>query len=154
MNKTAHDEKKPDVNNYGLLHHNVFIVWKPEYNLGIHIVDEHHRGIVSTINSLYYGMQHKHGASLLKPITDMVYDYTRIHFEVEEYFLDKCNFPGIKGHRFLHTELMDELQKVGRQSILHRDPYEFMDFLKQWWIDHICDKDRLFRDYLVNNVRL
>ena len=30
------------------------IVWRPEYELGIHIVDEHHRGILTATNSLYY----------------------------------------------------------------------------------------------------
>jgi hemerythrin len=32
---------------------------------------------------------------------------------------------------------------------LDKDPYPFMDFLKNWWIDHICNEDLIFRDYLV-----
>ena len=149
MRKTAHDEEKAKATRHGLLNHNVLIVWKPEYELGIRIIDEHHRGIVTTINSLYYGMQNNHGGSMLTPITGMVYDYTRVHFDIEEHFLDVCGFPDANNHHLLHEELMGKLSKVGKESISHRDPYQFMEFLKKWWIYHICEKDRLFRDYLL-----
>jgi hemerythrin len=131
-----------------MLHHNLFIAWRPEYDLGIRVIDEQHRGIVSTINSLYYGMQTKHGESMLVPIADMVFDYTRIHFEVEEEFLKVLDYPNVNEHCLLHDGLTCELSNIGRKSILHRDPHEFMDFLKRWWLEHICEKDRLFRDYI------
>ena len=142
-----HEEK--NATHHALLRHNVLIVWKPEYDLGIRIIDEQHRGIVTTINSLYYGMQNNHTGNMLSPIIGMIYDYTRIHFEIEETFLEVCGFPKADNHRALHSELMGELSKTGKESISHRDPYQFMAFLKKWWIHHICDKDRLFRDYLL-----
>ena len=133
---------------HSLLEHNIFIVWKPEYDLGIPIIDEQHRGIVSTINSLYFGMQNKHGESMLAPIIGMIHEYTRIHFDIEEDFLKKCEFPMAGRHRELHSELTAALSAIGKDSISHRDPYEFMDFLKKWWVDHICHKDREFLNYL------
>ena len=149
MKKTMHNEEKVNPIPHSLLHHNIFIVWKPGYELGIPVVDEQHRGIVSTINSLYYGMQHKHGESMLMPIADMVYDYTRIHFEIEEDFLVKCKFPGADSHQLAHKELIDELHQFRRVSILKKDSLQFIGFLKKWWVDHICDKDWQFRDYLL-----
>ncbi|MDR0496438.1 MAG: hemerythrin family protein [Treponema sp.] len=141
------DEKTSSVW-FSSLHHNVLIIWQPEYDLGIPIVDEQHRGIVSTINSLYYGMQHKHGENLLRPVIGMVDDYTRIHFEIEEDFLKKCGFPGLKRHHDLHSELSESLTKVGKKSLFDQDPQGFLNFLKKWWNDHILDEDRAFRDYL------
>ncbi len=53
-----------------LLNHNVFIVWEDKYNVGIPIIDEQHRGIVTTINSLHFGIQHDY-------YTDIItFDYT------------------------------------------------------------------------------
>ena len=144
-----HSEEKANTIPQHLLHHGILIVWKPGYELGIQIIDEQHRGIVSIINSLFYGMTHKHGQSMLLPIADMVYDYTRIHFEIEEDFLKKCHFPSIDNHESLHKDLIDELHQFRRVNILKKDPFQFMDFLKKWWIDHICDKDWQFRDYLL-----
>jgi hemerythrin len=102
---------------HNLFDHNVLIVWKPEFELGIPVVDEQHRGIVSTINSFYYGMQNQHGEDMLLPVIGMINDYTRIHFNVEEDFLKKCNFPELKHHQELHNELIHTLSSVGTKSI-------------------------------------
>jgi len=133
-----------------MLNHNILIVWEPTYNLGIPIVDEQHRGIVSTINSLCYGIQNKHGNEILKPVIGMVAEYTRIHFEIEEDFLKKCGYPNLENHRILHKELTSALSHTSKDSIWNKDPQEFLDFLKKWWINHICKEDRVFSQYVHN----
>ena len=130
---------------------NIFIVWKPEYNLGIPIIDEQHRGIVSTINSLHYAMQHKLGENMLLPIINMVREYTHIHFDVEEDLLKKDGFPGLAYHRSLHQELIGELAHIGQKCLEDHDPYHFLEFLKNWWIKHICDKDRVYLNHRRKN---
>jgi len=135
--------------NDGSLEHNLFIVWLPEYNLGIPIIDEQHRGIVTTINSLFYAMQNKHGENVLKSVVNMVNEYTHIHFDVEESFMRKRGFTDFKRHQKWHDELRYKLSNVGNKSLWEHNPHEFLDFLKNWWIDHICEKDKIFRDYLL-----
>ena len=130
--------------------HNIFIIWKPEYSLGIPIIDEQHRGIVSTINSLHYSMQNNYVKEILTPIIDMMYDYTRIHFHIEESFLEKIDYPNAATHKALHRELSLRLESMGSHSILDRDPYLFLDFLKNWWINHICKEDLIYRNYFVS----
>jgi hemerythrin len=132
-----------------LINHDLFIVWKPEYELKIPIVDEQHRGIVSTINSLFYGMQNSHGEHLLRPIIGMVKEYTAIHFQTEEEFLRQHNYPKLKAHQALHNELTQELDIVGSKSLWDKNPYEFLEFLKEWWHNHICKKDYEFQEYLL-----
>ena len=135
---------------HSLLNHNILIVWKPAYNLGIQIVDEQHRGIVSTINSLCYAIQNKQGNQMLHPVINMVTEYTRIHFEIEEDFLEKCGYPDLEKHRTLHKELTGALSQTSKNSIWNRDPQEFLLFLKEWWTNHICKEDHVFSQYLSN----
>jgi len=130
---------------HSLLNHNLLIVWQPSYNLGIPVIDEHHRGIVSTINSLCYAIQHKHGNQMLKPVIRMVTEYTRIHFEIEEDFHRKCGYPDFEKHCELHKELTQALSQDG---LWNRDPQQFLIFLKDWWINHICKEDLAFSQYL------
>ena len=137
---------------YKLFNYDLLIVWKPEYELGIPIIDEQHRGIVTTINSLYYGMQHNYGKEILAPIADMVYNYTRIHFQTEESFLKKIDFPNAEKHHDLHRALSSKLAEVERDSLLNSDPYEFMNFLRSWWINHICKEDLIYRDYFLSSL--
>ena len=129
--------------------HLIYIAWKPEYNLGIPIIDEQHRGIVSIINSLYYGMQHTYMQGFLAPIVDMLHNYTRIHFQIEEHFLEQSDYPDLKNHIILHQELIAKLDEVGRKSLLEGDPYQLMVFLKNWWLHHICEVDMQYKDHII-----
>jgi hemerythrin len=148
MEKNIQSEEKKTGTHRVMLEHNVFIIWKPEYNLGIPIIDEQHRGIVSTINSLHFGMQNNYVKNILTPIIDMMNDYTRIHFQIEESFLEAIDFPSAKRHHDLHCDLSSKLSNTGRHSMMDKDPRQFMDFLKNWWINHICSEDLIFRNYL------
>ena len=143
------EEMKNCLARHTSLNHSILIAWKPGYDLGIPIVDEQHRGIVSIINSLYYGMQNKCSDNMLTPAVSMVREYTHIHFNLEEDFLEKCKFPNLKYHHELHQEMIDSLSIVGKESQWNRDPYQFMNFLKSWWLNHICDEDRVFLDYIL-----
>ena len=138
---------------YSVFNHKVFIVWKSAYKLGIPIIDEQHRGIVTAINSLYFGMQNKHGDDMLKPVIGMIRDYTHVHFQVEEDFLKRYKYPNLKQHIKLHKELIRELSRVGKKSVWDHDPLEFLEFLKKWWIDHINKEDQEYLDYLMAALR-
>jgi hemerythrin len=82
----------------------------------------------------------------------MVTEYTHIHFDVEEGFLRNSGFTDFKKHQEWHNELKHKLSSVGHKSLLGHNPQEFLEFLKNWWIEHICEKDRIFRDYLFNQA--
>ena len=127
----------------------VFIVWRSEYDLGIPLIDEQHRSIVATINTLHDAMTNRRGEDALSPAVAMVNEYTRVHFAAEEGFHRKHAYPEAPGHRELHRGIVDALAKVGWGSQWKREPREFLNFLKNWFIDHICRQDRAFRDYLV-----
>ena len=77
----------------------------------------------------------------------MIYEYTRIHIQVEEDFQKKFGYPGLKQHHELHNVLTQELLSVSKKSIWDQDPTKFLEFLKDWWINHICNEDRQFADY-------
>ncbi len=127
---------------------NIFIAWKPEYELGILIIDEQHRGIVAAINSLHFAMQHGSGGSMLPPVLGMVREYAKIHFRMEEEFHEKCGFPGGKEHRASHLVLMEETVAAGKNSMEQHDPGIFLHFMKEWWLNHIRNEDMAFKIHL------
>ncbi len=131
-----------------LLKHNVFIIWDEQYNLGIPVVDEQHRGIVTTINSLHFGINNNYYAKSFTPFVDMITGYTRIHFQIEEAFMRQVNPAFASGHRELHDELMAQLVFTGYKSQYDKDPQQFLSFLKDWWINHICNEDMRFKKLL------
>jgi len=148
------DEQQPQAFLHTLLEHELLFVWKPQYNLGIPIVDEQHRAVVATINSLHFAIQHEQGKIMLEPIVNMVKEYTRIHFDTEEHFLKICDFPDFENHCKLHGELRRLLDTIGAKSLQEQDPEKFLEFLKEWFLEHICKKDRQFREYLLEMTRM
>ena len=128
-----------------------FIIWKPEYDLDIPVIDEQHRSIVGTINTLHDAMSNRQGEEALSTAINMVDEYVRVHFAAEEEFHREHAYPKAAEHQMLHRKIMETLPGVGRKSQWSRDPREFLNFLKKWFVDHICRQDRAFRDYLAQN---
>ena len=126
----------------------VFIVWKSEYNIGIPIIDEQHRGIVSIINTLHYAIRNDYVHRMLVPIIDMLHSYTKTHFHIEEAIFAHSDFPEVSAHKALHKELSSKLTTVGLHSMMEKDAYKLMEFLKSWWIEHICEIDIRYRAYI------
>ena len=149
MTNNTNDNDKKGGAPSALLVHNVFIVWKPEYDLGIHIIDEQHRGIVTIINSLHYGTQSSTIKNILVPTIGMLRCYADIHFQTEEYFLKTIEYPGAASHRLLHQEYTSKLAGIERVCSVDRDPRQLMGFLKTWWLGHICEEDMQFKNYFI-----
>ena len=148
MNTYNSNETQRKESHTALRDRTVFIAWKPEYEMGVFIIDEQHRGIVATINSLYFAMNHGSGGSMLPHVVEMVKEHAKIHFSTEEELHQKCGFPGIKEHHAAHLILMTETASVGKNSVALHDPKLFLQFMKEWWIRHICNEDMAFKKHL------
>lgn len=120
----------------------LYIVWKDDSkNLGIPIIDEQHRALVSIINSLYFFIKEKKGCDVLAPIMKMLEQYTKIHFQTEEYLLRKACYPELDKHLALHKELIDKMDQIGCEASMRHDPEMVLTFLKDWWLGHIRKED-------------
>ena len=126
----------------------LYIVWKDNNNLGIPIIDEQHRGIISTINSLHYFMQTGHGHEIIKPTMIMLEQYINIHFKTEEALMARANYPALKEHIVLHKELAEKTKKLSINAIRDKDSDMVLRFLKEWWLDHINKEDRKYTPFL------
>lgn len=132
----------------------LLIVWNDSDNLGIPIIDEQHRCIVSTINSLYCFLRTKSAKKMLNPIINSIREYTKIHFYTEEHILIDTGYPHLLAHQELHAKLTVKALSTGNESILMGDPQAFLIFLKNWWLNHIRQQDRLYADHVIEKLRL
>lgn len=126
----------------------LLIVWHDDNNLGIPIIDEQHRGIVSVINTLYHAIRMKRGKEALAHAVNIMKDYSRLHFATEERMLEETGYPGLRGHKELHAELVVKALSVGTESLILGDPARFLHFLEEWWMNHINRHDRLYAPHV------
>jgi hemerythrin-like metal-binding protein len=126
----------------------LYIVWNESNNVGISIIDEQHRGIISTINSLYHFIQRGQGEDILRSIMVMLVQYTNIHFNTEETLMEESGYPEIEGHRELHQSLYDKTKAMSFDAGRNTDPEKVLRFLKEWWLGHINKEDKKYVPYL------
>ena len=123
---------------------NLYIVWNDQNSLGIPIIDEQHRGIVSTINSLHYFVKQGQGDEALTPTLSILEQYTKIHFRIEESLMINANYPGFDEHVLLHKDLWKKTIAIAQESKLSKDADAVLNFLKTWWLGHINGEDRKY----------
>lgn len=120
---------------------NLLIVWNETNNLGIPIIDEQHRGIVTAINSLHFAIRVKRSEAPLIHIVNIIREYSRLHFSTEEMILEHSGYPGLAAHRELHAYLTLKSLAVSTDSIILNDPVKYLKFLEEWWLTHINKQD-------------
>jgi hemerythrin len=126
----------------------LYVVWSDENNLGIPIIDEQHRGIVSTINSLHHFIITGHGQEMIDPIMVTLQQFTNIHFSVEEALMSEARYPDFDEHIKLHRTLIAKTKEVFDEARKNKDPYMVLNFLKEWWLVHINKQDRKYVPFL------
>jgi len=123
-------------------------VWTEKNNLGVPIIDEQHRGIVSTINSFHCFIQEGHGEEALKPTLIILEQYTSIHFRTEEALMKEAGYPDLEDHILLHHGLMKRTKEIVRGAASYKEPEITLKFLKEWWLGHINMEDRKYAPYV------
>jgi hemerythrin len=131
----------------------LFIVWQDEYSIGIPILDEQHRGIITTINSLHYFLQQGHELNFLKPTIDISRLFMGFHFATEKELLVQIHYPGIREDTVLHTKLFDQYKETSLEAIEHKDPELLLKFLRQWWISHINEEHKVYAPFLTPHIK-
>ena len=132
----------------------LYIRWQESNNLGIEIIDEQHRGVVSVINSYYHYVRtgkSKEALILTKGILD---EMTALHFKTEEAYLTEHGYPHLPSHAILHEKLFRTMARSFEDSLKNDDPDSFLRFLKDWWLHHINEEDRTYARYLEVNGKL
>jgi len=133
---------------------NLLIVWNEPNMIGIKILDEQHRGIVSIINSLHYSLLTRDDYTLLKPTAEMIMGYTQIHFKTELELLAESAYPRLKEHQALHARLIADSNNIFQNCLEDGgDPSQFLNFLKEWWLVHITREDKAYSGHLIDYLQ-
>lgn len=120
---------------------NLFIVWSKSYETNIPILDEQHRSLVGTINSLYYLMNEHSKANIIGPTLAVLEHYSDTHFLTEEYLMEVTGYPHLKEHKEEHDKFRAKIARLGVKSAKTLDPRDLLTFFKDWWLEHVRGAD-------------
>lgn len=131
-----------------------FIVWNDDYSVGHDEIDKHHKEILQIINDLYDALQNKYVESELHSILDRLLEYTKCHFKYEEEVMKYVEYDDLKNHKILHKMMVEKTaQLIGNaKATTHLSKSdaarESLQFLRYWWLDHICVVDNRYKYFI------
>ena len=122
----------------------LLIVWKEINNLGIPIIDEQHRAIVSIINTFNYFLKNGGCKEMFISIINMLDEYTKLHFTTEENLMKEADYEKYEEHMIHHLDIKSRMDRISRDAFQYEDTAELIKILKDWWLNHINVDDRKY----------
>jgi hemerythrin-like metal-binding protein len=128
------------------------IEWKDDFSVNDTKIDLQHKKLMRLINKL---CEHKEASAdsdvIGETLTDLLY-YVKEHFRDEEVYLKTFNYPKLIAHieehrKFSYKIGMFSLDVIQKKQDLTQ---EMIDFLKNWWYEHIIVEDQDYKNYLLN----
>ncbi|MDR0723146.1 MAG: bacteriohemerythrin [Treponema sp.] len=132
----------------------ILVEWDDRYLVGIPLVDEQHKELITMTNTLYQGCLEgdaKAKIYFMQAIHSTV-DYVKYHFSAEEKILERINYPDIGEHKREHEgfirHIFEQVKSFegGRKFV----PNDFVRYLKDWILAHIALSDKKYAQYIIN----
>ena len=129
-----------------------YVEWKPFYSVGEESLDREHQRIIGLIDDLYMAIEAGEEHFRVRDILDRLAYHAVTHFTHEERVMRHCRFPDYEAHKAMH----DEMQR--RVFDLRAKPdavvgHELLHFLRDWWVEHIQNRDKEYSAYLNAGTR-
>ena len=119
----------------------LLIEWDEQKNMGIPLIDNQHKGIISIVNSLQFFLHNAEAEYYLTTTMNIINSYTKIHFATEEELMLRAQYKGYAGHKAIHEKMVKEAYAEANKSLRLSDPKMYLDFLRSWWITHTNEYD-------------
>jgi hemerythrin-like metal-binding protein len=128
------------------------IVWQEEYNIGIEVMDYHHKTLLDLINGLYNELEKSaHNPLTITDLVEKLIDYTRYHFATEENLIQQFGYPETEAHHRYHDNFVAKIEsaanRLANQSEL--EGYELVGYLTNWLLEHIMKQDKKYAAHIL-----
>ena len=131
-----------------------YIAWTEKMSVGVALLDDDHKKLVSLLNDLHEGITAGHGTERLGRVLDGLVRYAGTHFAHEEKLFAQTGYPSasehIQEHRAL-TKLALDVQARYNKGEFDALSLKTMDYLKNWLNEHILGSDKQYKEHLNAN---
>lgn len=117
------------------------MVWGPEYNTGIEVIDDQHKRILDFINEIDDNPNQTDRARI-RQILNNIIDYTQSHFTFEESLQEEAGYKYRVPHKRVHDLFIKRIEAYrDRFEAGHSIENELQEVLSKWLINHIQHDD-------------
>jgi len=124
------------------------MIWNAECRTGIEEIDSQHRLLFAISNELLEIDNPLSQEPEIKYLIRHLNDYVKSHFEYEEEWMRKHNYPGFKEHNLKHDKIISEINNVLTTSrTMTEVKNQFETLLDGWIQSHILLEDKKYSDW-------
>lgn len=117
------------------------LVWQPELETGIDVIDQQHQRIVALINQLADAHSREDQAAVLEELVD----YTLSHFAFEEELLEESGYSFGPAHKRVHDMFARRVGEYRMRFEAGEDiTSELKSMLARWLFNHIRGDDKAY----------
>ena len=124
---------------------------KPEYYIGIKMIDEQHKHLFEIGNRIYDLLENYLLADKYDKIVAVIQelsDYTKYHFKTEEDYMMEIKYPKYFSQKVEHDDFIQKIEEIDLTDIdKDQDKHirDILTFVFHWVLEHILKKDKLIK---------
>lgn len=125
------------------------ITWSEKYSVGVSELDNQHKKIIEVINELHTNRDLTSQSDNLHNILGRIIIYAQNHLDYEEKLLRENGYPDFEDHLEKHREYKLKVSDFAVDILEYKEdlPTELLDYLNQWWVDHILKEDMKYKSF-------
>lgn len=129
------------------------IKWSEKFSVNHEKIDGQHKRWIEIFNTAHDRMLNvklKNLSTLGVDAICEIIDYTDMHFDFEEKYMEDIGFPELAEHRQMHDLFRTELRRVKKDfdNGIKRLNNEIIKMIYNWLMDHILIEDHKYKTFI------
>jgi hemerythrin-like metal-binding protein len=125
--------------------------WSDFYSLGIKEIDEQHKGFLDMLDNAAKNLASA-DLNQHKEIIQKLQDYFINHFTFEEDLMKYSGYEKLEEHIGQHKMFISRVNQL-KTELDYENPVlsqKIMDFMRKWFVSHIIQTDKQYKEIVVN----
>ena len=125
------------------------IAWTDSLSVRVAEIDNQHRKLIDMLNELNEAMRQGKGRQVIGVILGEMVEYAGIHFQTEEKYFDKYEYPASAEHKKEHSDFVEKVSDFREKFAAEKLglSIEVMSFLADWLQNHIKGSDQKYSGF-------
>ncbi len=125
------------------------IIWNENFSVGVKEIDEQHKHLIHLMNKLIDMKDVSVDSEVISDALDEMTKYADEHFKKEEEYMEEYGYPELETHREQHKDFRKKTVKFCMEAMAYKKsiPVDILEFLRNWWINHILKTDMGYKEF-------
>lgn len=126
------------------------LVWSEELTLYNEEIDSQHRMIFNLVNEIVEADRLHPKSDYFAQVLSRLTDYGIVHFREEEKLMQLMNYPEYLQHKQSHLDYIYKIAmfNINFKNVECSDPEEVVEYVRQWWYNHVLGDDLNFGRFI------